>query len=283
MKLLLYLGKVKRYLISIIQNSKKVGIKTRYLISVLTVISLLLGIEIGFNRPSSVSCALLTSPSIVTEKTDDRVNAEDNINQSPTAAPSTGALYPVCVFYYGGYTATVRQQLLATLPQFVVLNTPGGSYKGSISSPTPSDIAELKAAGIKVLSYISTGNLVHFQFAWDSPPNDRDFVRGCIETIAAEGCDGIYFDEGGVGYRPSYADRYLEAPALDLYGNPNSWAGYTIEDYASYTHSFGMIAVEGTDFYETRFLNTNIFEIFDYVMTDENYYPRNPGDAGNRV
>jgi hypothetical protein len=183
---------------------------------------------------------------------------------------------PVCIYYYGGFDSTVKQRLIATAPEFVVLNTPGGSYKGLISHPTPSDIAELKAAGIKVLSYISTGNLVHFKYATDSPPNDRAFVRGCIATVAAEGCDGIFFDEGGVGYHPSHADRYLEAPDLTLYGQPNSWAGYTIEDYASYAHSLGLIAVEGTDFREPQYLNPNVFDIFDYVLTDEHYTTRIP-------
>ncbi len=277
MNLSLFLRKVKTCLIDTVKSSKNVGIKTRYLVSIFIVISLFLGLFIGFSRPSSISCALLTSPSGITDSTDNKLQTGDELNHLPAAAP--GSLAPVCVFYYGGYTSTARQQLLNTTPRYVVLNTPGGSYKGLISSPTPAEIAELKAAGITVLSYISLGCLVHFQYAWDSPPNDRDFVLGCIATVAAEGCDGIYFDEGGVGYRPAYADRYLEAPALDLYGNPNSWAGHTIEEIASYTHSFGMIAVLGTDYYETRFLNTNIFSIFDYVLTDENYYPRSSGES----
>ncbi len=198
------------------------------------------------------------------------------------SAPSN--LTPECMYYYGGFNATVKQRLISTLPRFVVLNTPGGSYKGLISSPTPSDIAELKAAGIKVLSYISTGNMVNFQYASDSPPNNRAFVRGCIETVAAEGCDGIFFDEGGIGnwrdvlnrWTGTHADRYYQAPDIDMYGNPNSWAGYTIEDYASYTHSFGMIAVLGTDFNEPQYLIQNVFQIFDYILTDENYTNRAP-------
>jgi hypothetical protein len=181
----------------------------------------------------------------------------------------------VCVYYYGFFNSSIRQRLLTTRPRFVVLDTPGGSYK-DITAPTPSDIAELKTAGIKVLSYISTGDLVGFRFAEDSPPNDREYVRSCIESVAAEGCSGIYFDEGGVGYHPSHADRYYVAPETDIYGNPNSWAGYTIEDYASYTHSFGLIAVEGTDFRDSQYLNPNIFDIFDYVLTDEHYTPREP-------
>ncbi len=200
-------------------------------------------------------------------------------------AQTVGTAKKICVFYYGNVNSTVKQRLIATAPKFVVLNTPGGSYKGLISSPTRSDIAELKAAGITVLSYISTGNMVHFKYASDSPRNDRAFVRGCIETVAAEGCDGIFFDEGGIGYHPSHADRYLKAPALDLYGNSNSWAGYTIEDYASYTHSLGMMAVLGTDYYEPRYLNPNVFQIFDYVLTDEGYYPRSPSgsEIGNEA
>jgi hypothetical protein len=182
---------------------------------------------------------------------------------------------PICMYYYGGFNATVKQRLISTRPEFVVLNTPGGSYKNTgLSSPTPSDIDDLKAIGIKVISYVSTGNLVQFKYNSNSPPNDRAFVRGCIQTVAAEGCSGIFFDEGGIGNHPSHADRYLKAPTLDMYGNANSWAGYTVEDYAAYAHSLGLLAIEGTDYRDPQYLNPTIFSIFDYVLTDEQYTTR---------
>lgn len=197
-----------------------------------------------------------------------------------TISGSPGTLPRVSVFYYGAFTPSVKQRLIITRPAYVVIKTPGGSYKGA-KTPTAGDIADLKAAGIRVISYISTGNLVGFEFASDSPPNDRAFVRSSIASVAAEGSDGIFFDEGGVGHRPSHADRYLQAPALTMYGQPNSWAGYTIEDYASYAHSLGLVTVLGTDFYEPQYLHANVFDIFDFVMTDENYTPRKP--AGSEV
>lgn len=186
----------------------------------------------------------------------------------------------VCVFYYGAWNGTVKARFIAAPPEFLVLNTPGGSYKAVITEPIPADIADLQAAGIKVLSYVSTGGLVGFIYAADSPPNNRTFVRGCIDTVSAEGCDGIFFDEGGVGtvksppdgtYTPCHADKDLAAPAIDCNGNANSWSGFTIQDYLDYAQTKGLIRVLGTDYREAAYLDQDVFTITDYIMTDEGY------------
>ena len=186
-------------------------------------------------------------------------------------------IVPVCVFYYGAFTDAVSARFVATDPEFLVTTTPGGSYK--TSRPTATDIDTLQAAGIKVLSYVSTGNLVQYMYSVESPPNDRTYVRGCIDACATEGCDGIFFDEGGVGHAPSHADITLAAPALDYYGNPNSWSGYTIQDYLDYAASKGLISVEGLDYYSPTYLDTNIFPYIDYALTDENYEGRAPSGS----
>jgi hypothetical protein len=203
---------------------------------------------------------------------------------------SSGSPAPVCVFYYGGLSSSVKQSLKANPPQFVILNTPGGSYKG-ISNPTPSEIDELQAVGIKVFSYVSTGNLVQFMYNSSSPSNTFSYVRGCIDSVAAEGCDGIFFDEGGVGnYRDStrwphgsIADINAVAPAVDLYGAANSWSGYTIKTgYLDYCHSKGLLACMGTAFRNwngSYNLNPNCFSVCDFILTDEEYIGRVPDGA----
>lgn len=195
----------------------------------------------------------------------------------PIPASAAGNV-PLCVFYYGGFGDTVKARFIDTKPAFLILNTPGGSYQDLITRPTEADIDDLQAVGIKVISYINTGGMVNFKYAYDSPASDRTFVRGCVDNVSAEGCDGVFFDEGGVGtvadppdgsYTPCHADRYLTAPALDCNGDGNSWSGYTIEDYSDYCQSKGMLAILGTDYNEIEYLSQNVFDIFDYVLTDE--------------
>jgi hypothetical protein len=192
---------------------------------------------------------------------------------------------PVCVFIYGAFSdSSLRQRLIATRPQFVVVETAGGSYKRT--AVTPAMIKELKDTGIKVLSYVSTGGMVNFKYAEDSPINDRPYIRGCISAVAAEGCDGIWFDESGVGYHPCIIDRYLKAPATDLYGNSNSWSGYTMEDYTNYAHSLGLFVICGNASNESQFTKSNAFDkgFLDFIfMREESGSPPAPIPAGQEL
>jgi len=197
---------------------------------------------------------------------------------------------PVCVYYYGGWSSSIRDRLIATSPEFVVLNYSAGSYGGG---PGPADVKAVQDAGIKLLAYIFTGGMRGFLWdASDPTSNSRDAVRGFIQRVANAGYAGIYFDEGGLyspvdgqSYQDSVLDRYLQSPG-GITGNSKynfdwgeSWKGYTVEDYLSYAHSFGMITCEGLDDYRTSKLNPNVFAITEFVLTAEEYNGRSPTGA----
>ncbi len=191
---------------------------------------------------------------------------------------------PICVFYYGILDSSTKSRLISRPPAYIVLETKGGSYKRTY--PSNQDIAELRAAGIKVLSYVNTGEMINFKYAADSPISTREFVLGCISDINVEHCDGIFFDEGGIGTlgapggKPCHADITELAPPTDLYGAANSWYNYSIKDYADYTHTLGMLAFLGTDYRESKYLNQNCFDSFDTILTDEGYPTADGRESG---
>jgi hypothetical protein len=204
--------------------------------------------------------------------------------------PALTALKGVSVFYYGGWSDSIQARFIASPPEFLVLNTHAGPYK--YSRPNQSDVAALQNAGIKVLSYISTGGMRGFMWNSSSPANDRTSVRQCIAAVAAEGDAGIFFDEGGLfspvsgeDYQDSILDRTLASPggiSDNLKYNQawgDSWAGYTVEDYLSCAHSLGLITCVGLDDYRPSKLNPNIFAITDFVLTAEEYTTRPVGMA----
>jgi hypothetical protein len=133
--------------------------------------------------------------------------------------------------------------------------------------------------------------MVQFKYAADSPPNDRTYVRKCITDVAAEGCFGVWFDEGGVGNWKDYAGRYagsmmdmtLKAPALDMYGKPNSWSGYTMRDWIGHAHNLGLYVITGNSSNEARYTNVNSFDVLDQVFMRETPATSAPVPAGVEI
>ena len=188
--------------------------------------------------------------------------------------PETGNR--LCAFYYGlAADTTFRARIKARPPEFIVIETAGGAYHRT--AVTPAVIADIQSTGAKALSYVPTGNMVQFRYAADSPLNTRDYVRKCIEDIAAEGCAGIWFDEGGVGnwrypggvYSGSFMDMTMQAPAVDMYGQPNSWSGYTMRDWIDYAHSLGLYVITGNSTSDPRWTKQNSFPVVDQFFMRE--------------
>ncbi|MDP2659120.1 MAG: hypothetical protein Q8R28_00110 [Dehalococcoidia bacterium] len=191
---------------------------------------------------------------------------------------------PVCVFYYGGWSSSGRDRIIATKPEFLVLNESAGSYGGG---PSSSDVALVQAGGTKVFAYIFCGGMRGF--LWDpsdtsAPSSSRSAVRGFIARVAAAGYAGIFFDEGGLyspvsgqTYQNSILDRYLTSPG-GITGNArydkamgDTWAGYTVEDYIGYARSLGLLVCEGMDSNNPNNVKENIWPIVDFVLTQEKY------------
>ena len=194
----------------------------------------------------------------------------------PPPSPAGGFGKRLMVFYYGRFDLTFKNRILNSPPEFLVLETPGGSYHRA--APSKAEILELQqAAGIKVLSYIPTGNMVGYKYNSDSPPNDRAYVRQAIKDVSAEGCAGAFFDEGGVGnwrypgglYSGSFMDMDLAAPALDINGQPNSWAGYTMRDWIDLAHQLGLYVVSGNASSDPRYTKQNAFDVLDQFFIRE--------------
>ena len=75
----------------------------------------------------------------------------------------------VCVYYYGGWSDSIQASFISTRPEFIVVNTHAGPY--GPSRPNSTDIAALKAAGIKVLCYISR----HYNGPWFQHNSTGDY------------------------------------------------------------------------------------------------------------
>ena len=99
----------------------------------------------------------------------------------------------------------------------------------------------------------------------------------------------MFFDEATVDYQGvgvEHTDADYPAPDFiikqDSKGNwyrsdiPNSWAGLTMRYYTDYAHSKGLLAVAGID--ATNYA-LNMYEAFDYVLSDEGYTTRDPQGA----
>jgi hypothetical protein len=192
---------------------------------------------------------------------------------TPPNPPQEGIGSGIIVYYYGGWSSSIRDRLINTPPEFVVLNTPAGAYKPS--TPSEADIDALQAVGIKVLSYIPLGNLIHYQYAEDSPSNTRTFVRSCIAAVAAEGCYGVWFDEGGMGnwrddrYSGSFMDVTMQAPAIDMYGDANTWSGYTMADPIEYAQGLGLYVITGNGSSDSRWCFQNGIDAVDQYFIRE--------------
>jgi hypothetical protein len=194
------------------------------------------------------------------------------------------------LFYYGGWSDSIQARIKAALPAWVVLNTHAGPY--APSRPNAADIASLKASGIKVFSYIPTGGLRGYKYDSNSPDNSKVNVLAWIAAVHAEGCDGVFFDEGGVyspvsgqTYQDSILDATLASPggingnAKYVYAWGNSWAGLTVLAYLNYAKSLGMLTCVGLDDYRESKLKANIFSYTDFVLTAEEYTTREVGQA----
>lgn len=188
---------------------------------------------------------------------------------------------PVCVFYYGGWSTSIRDRIIATQPMYLILNESAGSYGGG---PSDSDVAMVQASGIKVLAYIKTSGIRGFMWSPDDVSGSRQAVRGFIANVAAHGYAGVFFDEGGLyspvpgqTYQDSILDANLKSPggisgnAKYNYAQGQSWLGYTVRDYLDYARSLGLFICLGMDDNRTSKINSNIFPLIDALLTQEKY------------
>jgi hypothetical protein len=214
---------------------------------------------------------------------------------------------PVAVFYYSGWSTSIKNRFLATMPRYVVLDI--GNATNPWGTVLETDIAEVQAAGITLLAYIPIGGMRGF--IWnteDTTDKTPTNIRALIDKAVAKGFKGVFFDEGalytsvsGQSYQDSFLDRNLVAPGAgaggsynghpieSIVGNPKynaataeAWKGLTIDYYLRYAKDKGLFVTDNFsdgDF-GNRF-NPNIYTIADAVLTTETYNGRAP--QGNEV
>lgn len=217
-------------------------------------------------------------------------------------AASTGTR-PVAVFYYSGWSSSIRDRFIATKPRYVVLDI------GAWPSIPNADIAMVQAEGITLEAYIPVGGMRGFIWnADDKTVKTPANIRALIDQAVSKGFKGVFFDEGalytpvsGQAYQDAFLDRTLAAPGsgaggsynghpiLSVVGNPkydaataDAWKGLTIDYYLQYAKDKGLFVTDNFsdgDF-GNRF-NPNIYTIADSVLTTETYNGRAP--TGNEI
>jgi len=210
---------------------------------------------------------------------------------------------PVCVFYYGGWSTSIKNRFIAAKPKWVV------SDIGVWRSIPDTDIAELLSKGIMLCAYIPAGGMRGFIWnADDTTDKTPSGIKALIDQAVAKGFKGVFFDEGGI-YTPNppynsdaYCDRYLASPGSAAGGNYNghpiravstgehwnasvaeSWKGLTIEYYTSYAKSKGLFVVLNfsIDYESDRVsrMSANVFPLVDRILVSEQYVSRDGGQS----
>jgi hypothetical protein len=210
-------------------------------------------------------------------------------------------MVPACVYYYGGWSASILARFLATLPQYLILDLSTWPHVPD------TDIAALKAAGITVLAYIPTGGMRGFIFSDnDTTVKTPAIILGLIDQAYAKGFNGVFFDEGGE-YTPvkdaDWTDAYLDInlaaagknaggsnpPILSIVNNSDynpdtaeSWKGLTCLTYINRATSYNMFICVGCpdEYARASRIYSNIFPLVGAVLTSEEYVKRYNQDGG---
>jgi hypothetical protein len=228
----------------------------------------------------------------------------------PTPGPH-GTIKGLCMFYYGTWSNDVFNKIKEAKPEFVVLNTAAGPY-GTENTYLTDKVVELQSYPylIKVLSYVPVGMMCGYVYPEPDAPlqndgHNKSLVLGWVDAIAAEGCDGIFFDEASVGYWRTATGEVNSAtepaPAKivqrDEKGNWYYSDQNTVNDWAlpdangNYVNTLGKLCAyaqaAGLDYtvagVDSTNLNANMFDAFNYVLSDEDYTNRLPqgGEIGH--
>ncbi|QNT76158.1 InlB B-repeat-containing protein [Dehalogenimonas etheniformans] len=216
------------------------------------------------------------------------------------ASTTSSTSKSVSVFYFGGWSASIRDRLIASKPEYVILDL------STWPRIPPSDITLCKNAGITLCAYIPTGGMRGYIWneldTTDKTPAGLDRL---INQAVNIGLNGVFFDEGGL-YTPvagrtwqdAFLDRTLVAPGsgagvssppiLSVIGNPKynattaeAWKGLTAEYYINHAKEHNMFVIVGCpdEYVRPSRINSNIFPIVNAVLTSEEYNTRAPGLA----
>jgi hypothetical protein len=180
-------------------------------------------------------------------------------NMTVQAIFTVNVLVPgLCEFYYGGYDATQTQRILNAKPQFLVTETPGGSYG------TYCPVSQIQDAGIKVFSYVHVGYCSDYHWHGDTSDDSYAGVMAFIDKVADEKCYGIFIDESPYSLTSGMSQSVLPT---------GTWTGKSLNDAIVKAHNRGLAVMLGIG---SLGFNRDLWAA-DYILSDENYTGRSPG------
>ncbi len=164
------------------------------------------------------------------------------------AKKANAALAPVTglhMFSYGGHNAAYDARLLKIVPEYLVDNTAHGfwgEYTGNYSSSSLlQNVSGMKAAGMKVIGYTTSG--YEGRFSWGGQPLSMftlSMLQKQITNMARlDGVNGVYIDEVDA-YPNATQKQYLKALST-LARNPGIiiWGNTGVDDFDPWFYGEG--------------------------------------------
>lgn len=184
--------------------------------------------------------------------------------------PAGEGFLPLPLFYYGDVTPDIEPIILKIKPQYLIINPSHGLW-GEITKQSPNvflDISVYKAAGIKVIGYVTAGYQGR-QSGGDIDPKwyTLEMNKKLIKDMAEiDHVDGVFFDECSA-FPDDEGKKYLK-------------------ELTDFAHSYGLITWGnvGSALFSPWFFTDGGF---DLVHSNENWYGQNLTEVqrnwGNRI
>ena len=104
---------------------------------------------------------------------------------------------PIVVFFYGAHTPEIDSRILRARPRFTVINSLHGLWGRIPGNNVMQDISIYKAAGIKVIGYITSGyegqgSGGNLDPQWYSLKMNKELIKNMAEI---DHVDGVFIDE----------------------------------------------------------------------------------------
>ena len=147
--------------------------------------------------------------------------------------------------FYGTHTPEIDARILSIRPQYVIINSPHGLWSGISGTNMFPNLAAYKAAGIKVIGYITagyetSGSNGNLDRKWYTLEMNRTLIKKMAEI---DHVDGVFIDECS-SFPGADSQHYLK----------------TLTDL---THSYGLLAWGnvGEARFDTWFFTTGGFDL----------------------
>lgn len=150
-------------------------------------------------------------------------------------------LLPLAVFFYGAHTPAIDRRILNARPRYTIINSLHGLWGRISSESVMQDISIYKAAGIKVIGYLtsgyeSQGSRGKIDPRWYTIEMNRKLIKNMAEI---EKVDGVFIDECSSFPNPS--SRHYLKTLTDLAQSYNliTWGNVGAAQFDSWFFSKG--------------------------------------------